>query len=337
MLSTTTTTTTTTVPSDDVALPSKPPSPEKSKVCINSSSSHWSDEDNGSDNNDSDNNDSDDDSDDSDDSDNDSDDDELTDIEALEWNNYLLSSSGLCECFRLSTSPNNNDVPDSIIIDYINTKLNHGSLSIAVHNFVNGKDTIYCLVDKTYGSDEYIVNGSYIELLKVKKKNIQDLFGIIINDTLSNSFNNENINIELLEQIYNKFIDIERISYVNQFAPKNTPPCYIFPLVSSEMDIYLYGENYNDDPRLKRNDLNTPDFSTAIKCPRLGYNQTDKNSGQKLCCLFCRYKRLQYIKKFPVCTIQEVEINCPLNDTKHFFKKCKTCNNSTDCFFFIWY
>ena len=38
------------------------------------------------------------------------------------------SIPGLCECFRLSTSPNNNDVPDSIIIDYVYTKLNHGSI-----------------------------------------------------------------------------------------------------------------------------------------------------------------------------------------------------------------
>ncbi len=205
-------TTTTTIPSDDVALPSKPPSPEKSELC-NISSSHWSD-DNGSDD------------------DNDSDDsvsdNKLTDIEALEWNNYLSSSSGLCECFRLSTSPNNNDIPDSIIIDYIN-KFNDGSLSIAVHNFLNGRDTIYCALNESYGTDEYIVNGSEIELLKVKKKKIQDLFGIIINDTLSNSFNNENINIELV-QIYDKFSDIKLISYVNPSAPPKTPSCFYFSI-----------------------------------------------------------------------------------------------------------
>ncbi len=84
---------------------------------------------------------------------------------------------------------------------------------------------------------------------------------------------------------------------------------------------------------MARNDLITPNFSTAIQCPRLGYNKTDKKNGQKLCCLFCRYKRLQYIQQFPDCTTEYLDAFCPLYDTKHFFKKCSTCNKSTDNFF----
>jgi hypothetical protein len=103
---------------NDVALTSKPPLPEKSKLRI-SNSSRWSDDDGTDDGTDY--------------NGTFPDDDELTGVEALEWNNYLNSIPGLCECFRISTSPNNNDVPDSIIIDYINNKLNDGSLSIAVN------------------------------------------------------------------------------------------------------------------------------------------------------------------------------------------------------------
>ncbi len=158
--------------------------------------------------------------------------------------------------------------------------------------------------------------------------NIQNLFSIISETEKSyQKFNNAPIKSELMD-IYNKFKCIQKVPYISILAKKEKEPIMIFPLCDRAEDVFYYGSNY-DDPRVTVAEYEFYDFNIEKFPTRQSTSKDRKPNG----CLFCRYRRLQFITENNNITNEELNIRCPIQETTDLFKSCTSCRENLDTFY----